>query len=258
MLKRKTVNSIFILGLIVLVGLSFFLSFPWYIFLLVGFIWFLLTLFGSFFVRWNYHLVSLHSNKSTTKNEVAITFDDGPNSQYTPMALELLKKYDARATFFCIGKHIEKHPELFKQIIREGHTVGNHTFSHDNTFGFYGTSKVAHELSKSIDLVEKLVGLKMRLYRPAFGVTNPSIAEAVNKLGLISIGWNVRSLDTTPRNEKMVLKRITTRTNRGDIILLHDTSAKSIAVLERLLLFLKEKNLKSVTVDQLLELKAYV
>jgi|SRR6056297_554440 len=258
MLRRKTVNSIFIIGLSVLVALSFFLSFRWYVFGLFVLTWFLLTLFGSFFIQWNYHLVSLHSIRSTSKNQVAITFDDGPNPQFTPLVLGLLKKYNAKATFFCIGKHIEKYPELFKQIIREGHTVGNHTFSHANTFGFFGTDKVIDELSNTIDIVKKLTGLNMKFYRPAFGVTNPSIAEAVKKLGLTSIGWNVRSLDTTPRNEKMILKRITTKTKKGDIVLLHDTSAKSIAVLERLLLFLEEKNLKSVTVDQLLEQKAYV
>ena len=258
MLKRKPVNSTFLLISILLLALSFFWPVPWFVFAFLGCIWFLLTVCGSFFIQWNYHFPSLNSKKDISRNHVAITFDDGPHPLYTPKTLRLLKKYNVRATFFCIGKNIQKHPEIFKEIIQEGHTVGNHTFSHSNAFGFYGTAKVIGELSKTIELVENLTGLSMALYRPAFGVTNPSIARAVKKLNLNSIGWNVRSLDTTFRNENQVLRRITSKAHKGDIILLHDTSEKSILVLERLLVFLEESKLKSVTVDDLLQIKAYV
>ena len=257
MLTRKNVNIIFLLGLIVSLALAIFKQIPWTVFALLGACWFLLTLGGSFFIQWNYHIRSLNSNSEIAKPQVSITFDDGPHPEFTPMALTLLKQYNAKATFFCIGKNIEKYPELFKEIIRQGHTVGNHTFSHANTFGFFGTVKVMEELSQTNDLVHSLTDLKMKLYRPAFGVTNPSIARAVEKLHLNSIGWNVRSLDTTYRSENQVLKRITTRTQKGAIILLHDTSAKSMAVLERLLVFLEERKLKSVTVDQLFQIRAY-
>ena len=97
----------------------------------------------------------------------------------------------------------------------------------------------------------------MNLYRPAFGVTNPQIEKAVNGLGLHSIGWSVRSLDTTPRSADSVFKRVTAKVSKGDIILLHDTSEKTIAVLERLLVFLRKENLESVPVERLLEIKAY-
>ncbi len=97
----------------------------------------------------------------------------------------------------------------------------------------------------------------MNLYRPAFGVTNPNIKRAVKATGMQTIGWSIRSLDTTKRSEASVLKRITKNISKGDIILLHDTSAKTIAVLEQLLLFLQKENLQSVTVDQLLKFDAY-
>jgi len=99
--------------------------------------------------------------------------------------------------------------------------------------------------------------LHMNLYRPAFAVTNPRIEKAIKALQLVSIGWNVRSLDTTPRSEAMILRRITSKIAKGDIVLLHDTSDKTVAVLEQLLLFLDKKNLQSVPVDQLLNIKAY-
>ncbi len=191
------------------------------------------------------------------KNQIALTFDDGPHPEFTPKVLDLLKKHEFKATFFCIGQHIEKHPELFKRILSEGHTVGNHTYSHSKLFGFFGTQKVVAELKRTIDLVKDLTGQSMSLYRPAFGVTNPMIEKAVKQLNLTSIGWNVRSLDTTARVENKVLNRITSKISKGDMVLLHDTSQKTVNVLERLLLFLEDKNMESVTVDKLLELNAY-
>jgi peptidoglycan/xylan/chitin deacetylase (PgdA/CDA1 family) len=220
--------------------------------------WFLLTLLGSFLIRWNFHYTSIHSNKKVLENIISITFDDGPDPEFTPQVLKLLAQYNAKATFFCIGHKIEKNPALFKSILEAGHTVGNHTYSHSKSFGFFRNSKVMEELQKTIDIVKILSGKEMNLYRPAFGVTNPNIEKAVQDLDLKSIGWNVRSLDTTPRNETMVLRRITSKVAKGDIILLHDTSAKTVAVLEQLLLFLQKKKLQSVTVDHLLQVKAYV
>lgn len=257
MLNRKTVNSVFLIGFILLISSSYFLWIPWYAYIILGIIWFLLTLCGSFFIQWNYHIRSLNSNSEITENKVSITFDDGPHPEYTPKALSLLKKYNAKATFFCIGKNIERHPNLFKEIIEGGHTVGNHTYSHSNSFGFFNISKVIEELTRTNNSVNQLTGLKMALYRPAFGVTNPSIAKAVKKLNLKSIGWNVRSLDTTSRSEKHILQRITSKVDKGSIVLLHDTSDKSITVLERLLVFLEERKLQSVTVDELLQIQAY-
>ncbi|SHI61427.1 polysaccharide deacetylase family protein [Pseudozobellia thermophila] len=254
---RRVVYPTTVILLIVLVVLNTFIVVPWYVYALVILAWFLITLCGSFFIRWDFHLKSLHCNKQVADNWVAITFDDGPDPEFTPQVLDLLKKYGAKATFFCVGHKMERHPELLKRTIAEGHTVGNHTYSHSRAFGFYNTEEVKSELERAKAIVKDLTGLTMDMYRPTFGVTNPSIEKAVKDLDLQSIGWNVRSLDTTARTENMVLKRITSKVSKGDIILLHDTSAKSVAVLERLLVFLQEKNLQSVTADQLLGINAY-
>ncbi len=257
MLTRRVINPIVILLFLGLIALDFFLAIPIWGYFIVLFLWFLITLFGSFFIRWNYHLTSLHSNKKISKNWVSITFDDGPNGKITPKVLELLNKYRAKATFFCIGKHIEEHPQIVRDIIANKHSIGNHTYSHSKSFGFFGYEKVKGELQKTKSLVKELTGLEMNLYRPAFGVTNPQIEKTVKQLELKSIGWSIRSLDTTPRSEEMIFKRITSKLSNGDIILLHDTSEKTVNVLERLLVFLQEKNLESVTVDRLLEIEAY-
>ncbi|MDT7828600.1 polysaccharide deacetylase family protein [Pricia sp. S334] len=237
--------------------MAFFVPIPWWAFALLVLAWLIITAMGSFFVGWDYHLKSLHHNPDTGENWVSLTFDDGPNPEFTPRVLKLLKKHGATATFFCIGKQIERHPEILKQILEEGHSIGNHTYSHSRTFGFFTSKKVKSELLATKSVVEQLTGLKMNLYRPAFGVTNPQIEKAIKSLGLLSVGWSVRSLDTTPRSEDRIYLRITRRVAKGDIILLHDTSEKTLAVLERLLVFLRKKNLESVPANRLLEIEAY-
>src|SRR5690606_13296141 len=138
---------------------------------------------------------------------------------FTPQVLKLLSRYNAKATFFCIGKQVAQHPDIVKEIIAEGHTLGNHTYSHSKTFGFLSTEKVVEELQRTRETIQQLTGLDSILYRPAFGVTNPSIGSAVDQLGLQTIGWSIRSLDTTNRSKMTILHRITHRLKPGDIIL---------------------------------------
>mgnify|MGYP006077138145 CR=1 FL=1 len=257
MLNFKFVNIIIVIVLFALLIMSYVHGLSLWFLLIVPIVWFLMTLFGSFLIRWNYHFKSLHANKTIKENQIAITFDDGPHPEFTPKVLELLKKHNAKATFFCIGKYIEAYPKVFSDIIKQGHTVGNHTYSHTNFFGFLKTEDVIEELQKTNDIVEVSSGLTMQLYRPAFAVTNPRIKKALKVTKLLSIGWSVRSLDTTARTSEMIFKRTTKNLSKGDVVLLHDTSLKSIVVLERLLLFLHEQNMESVTIDSLFNIKAY-
>lgn len=257
MLRRKSVNRIGLVLCLVLFVLSFADITPWWSFIGLIIPWFCITMLGSFFIQWNYHLNSLCGNASVRKNWVSITFDDGPNEAFTPRILNLLEAHNAKATFFCIGHHAEKHGDILYTILENGHTLGNHTYSHSESFGFFGSERVISDLIKTNQLVEKITGKRMKLYRPAFGVTNPAIESAVRRLQLRSIGWSIRSLDTTSRSKRKILKRIKGTVSKGDIILLHDTSDKTVAVLEQLLLFLEQQNLHSVTVDQLLEIEAY-
>lgn len=258
MLSFKSVNTITILIalLLAIVYLFFHISGWW--FLLLGIVWFTLTSIGSFNIQWNYHFTSLLSNPKTEKKQVAITFDDGPNPEFTPKVLELLNRFNVKATFFCIGKNAEKHPELFKKIIDQGHTVGNHTYSHSNNFGFFSSLKVKDELQRTNTVFKEVLGVEPKLYRPAFGVTNPRIKRALKNTKLISVGWNKRSLDTTKLSKKAIVKRIVKDHKKGDVVLLHDTSEKSVQVLEQYLLFLQRKKTVSVTIDQLFKIQPYV
>ena len=213
--------------------------------------WIILTAIGSFHIRWNYFLPAKHFNYQIKKQRIALTFDDGPNTEFTPKFLDLLKKHQAKATFFCIGKHIEQHPELAKRIINEGHLIGNHSYAHTNNYGFLNTKQVIEDISKTQQLIKTNLNISNKLFRPPFGVTNPNIAKAVKSLDLQTIGWSIRTLDTKVKSSQEVIDKITPKIKKGDIILLHDSSELSFLILEQLLQFLEEHKYKSVTIDEL-------
>jgi peptidoglycan-N-acetylglucosamine deacetylase len=228
------------------------LSFGWAI--LVSLFWLGSVVWGSLTIQSGYFVKTYNSGIS--QNQIAITFDDGPHPA-TMQVLQLLEKHKAQATFFCIGKQIEKHPEIFKKIIENGHTVGNHSYSHSNYFGFFSSEKVKKELDLTDALIKKHSGKKPLFFRPPFGVTNIHIQRALKKTKHFTIGWNIRSLDTTIKSEEAILKRILKRLKPGSIILLHDTSQRTVNVLEQLLIHLDHENFQPVTVDQLLNIPAY-
>ena len=257
MLNFRNINiiSILILAVLVLLKIESIVSVGWIVLLI--FLWLIITIFGSFQMRWNYFIKAKHSNWAVNEDDIALTFDDGPNEKYTPRILELLKKYNSKATFFCIGKNIEKYPDLFLQIINEGHTVGNHSYGHKNKFGFLSTKNVYNDIELAQKIVKRNYHIEMKLFRPPFGVTNPNIAKAVNSLKLQTMGWSIRSLDTIAKDPETVVKRITSKIRKGDVILMHDSSELSIVVLERLLVYLENKKLKSITLNCLFNIKAY-
>lgn len=241
---------------IMLLG-GFFGDVPVWLYLLFILIWIIITAIGSFQIRWNYHLKSLNHNYKISGNNISITFDDGPNPEFTPEVLKILKEYEQHATFFLIGEKAEINQELVKQIINEGHSIGSHSYSHAKTFGFFSSEKIVGELQKSNKVLKEITGKEVMLFRPPFGVTNPNIKKAIKSTNHLSIGWSKRSYDTTNSSEEKVFQNITKNLVKGDVILLHDSSAKTLRVLERLLLFMKTQNLTSIPVDKLLEVQPY-
>lgn len=121
--------------------------------------------------------------------------------------------------------------------------------------GFKSTKNMVKEIQDNAKLIEEKVGVKDVYFRPPFGVTNPRIRRAVKKLNQTVIGWNIRSFDTVNHDEEMIFKRIKRRISPGSIILLHDTSDKTVNVVRSLLEYLKKEKYKSVTIHELLNLK---
>lgn len=211
---------------------------------------------GSGLIGMNYHLKAFSSNSSLGGKKIAITFDDGPNP-YTERVLDILKENNIHATFFCIGSQIEKYPEIFKRIIAENHIVGNHSYSHSNEIGLFSKAEMISEIEKTDEIIFNYSGKKSSYYRPPFGVTNPNISKALKFTKHKVIGWNIRSLDTKIQSEEKILKRIQKRLAPGSIVLLHDTSEKTVRVLEQLLVVLSENQYEAVTVETLLKISAY-
>lgn len=245
-------SGIALLGVVVAIFL-FDISFIFAV--LIIFFWLGFLIWGSSTIQSGFFIKSIFKGPQNS-NQIAITFDDGPHPMTLPI-LELLEKHGVKATFFCIGKQIEKHPDILNKIIEKGHTVGNHSYSHSNNFGFFSSKKVINELEQTDALIKKYSGKKSSFFRPPFGVTNLHIKKALNKTKHYTIGWNIRSFDTAIQSEDKILKRIKIRLKPGCIILLHDTSQKTVNVLEQLLIHLDRENFQPVTVDQLLNIPAY-
>jgi len=235
--------------------LSLYMAFGVGYFILVFLSWFILVFLGSSFISSNYHVKAYCNNPLETQKNIAITFDDGPN-EATLQVLDVLKKHNAKATFFCIGKNIEKHPEILQQILSDGHIVGNHSYSHSPFFDFYRKNRVIAEIKKTDALIESISGKQVQLFRPPYGVTNPSIRRALEVTKHKVIGWNIRSLDGILKDEKIIFTRIINRITPGSIVLLHDT-AHSVNILERLMLYLEVNKYKVVSIEALLNCEAY-
>ena len=146
--------------------------------------------------------------KKTEEKIIAITFDDGPDPIQTPKVLKVLRETHIPACFFCIGNKIKGNEELLRQIIKEGHRIGNHSFSHSGYFPLYTFKRMCHDLITCQQELEKVTGQPVRWFRPPFGVTNPTLAKAVRRLGYIPIGWNIRTLDTQQPTPEKIIKHI--------------------------------------------------
>ena len=169
---------------------------------------------------------------SLEKKEIYLTFDDGPTPEITHFVLEELKKYNAKATFFCIGKNIEKHPEIFKQIITEKHTIGNHTQNHVNGWksnnvnyfdDFLECDKTLQNFNHTYK-VFKTLQEKPSLFRPPYGKLKKTQAQEILKKGYKIIMWTVLSADfDTSISKEKCLENVLKNTKNGSVIVFHDS-----------------------------------
>ena len=256
MLKHKYIWTISLLSVFIIIACNYFYDVSLCYLIIVFLFWLGFTSWGSFDIRLNYFIKTYSKGPKSNQKIIALTFDDGPHP-ITNQVLDLLDKYDFKATFFCIGKNIEMYPEIFKRIHSEGHTIGNHTYSHTSKMGFLQKKKIIQEITICNQFIYNSIGIKPKLYRPPFGVTNPNIAEALKELKMDVIGWNVRSLDTILTNESAILNRVLPKIDSGSIVLFHDNSERTVRVLEQLLHFMKHNKIESVTVNELLNLEPY-
>jgi hypothetical protein len=179
----------------------------------------------------------------TDHREVWLTIDDGPNPIETPAILSVLKKHNARATFFAIGKNVVRWPELAKSIVDQGHDIQNHTFSHQSSRFWMATPHVAqNEISLANEAIAAVTGIKPTLFRAPAGLANPFVHSMVEKAGLQMVGWSASGNDGIPHDSDNVIQKIYNVLSPGKIILLHESSlrhqpsGKRARTLENLLL----------------------
>jgi peptidoglycan/xylan/chitin deacetylase (PgdA/CDA1 family) len=191
---------------------------------------------------------------------VALTFDDGPDPQVTPSILESLADAGARATFFVIGRHLEKHRDVALRALREGHELGNHSWMHSYFQNFYRTGLQRLDVDRSTRLLQELSGSAVQpLYRSPVGLKSPAIARVAHARKLSVIAWSLHSRDTYSRDADATAARVLSRIMPGDIVLMHDGHERdgkhrgiAAAALPQILRGLRESVLFSVTVYVLL------
>ena len=155
--------------------------------------------------------------------DVALTFDDGPHPEITPQILDLLAAAGQRATFFCIGEHVERYPHLVRRIVAEGHALGLHSHTHSRWFNTWMPGRVMADIERVAAACAAATGTPApRLFRPPVGLKNPMLAIAVAKLGLRTVTWSCRGMDTTQPPAEVLLRRLVAGLAPRAIILLHD------------------------------------
>ncbi|EGP67386.1 polysaccharide deacetylase [Streptococcus sp. oral taxon 056 str. F0418] len=179
---------------------------------------------------------------------VALTFDDGPDAKTTPQALDILKKYGVKATFFMVGQNVAGNEAIIKRVKQEGHQIGLHTWDHP-VLTKLPIETVKKEIFDTQTAIYNVVGIKPMITRPPYGAINQTIQKVIDQSFIM---WDVDSLDWKSRNTKSIMQEIA-KTKPGSIILMHDIHQTSIDALPSVLQYLQEKGYTLVTVDELLE-----
>jgi peptidoglycan/xylan/chitin deacetylase (PgdA/CDA1 family) len=182
---------------------------------------------------------------------VWLTIDDGPSPE-TPAVLDLLDRYQAKATFFLVGERAVAQPELVRQMLACGHTLGNHSHRHPQTrFWRLGRAAMADEIAQCQQALTAIAGQPPRWYRSVVGMTNPFVAPALAQWQLTRVGWSARGFDGVDCQPAAVVERIVADLGPGAIVLLHEGAAHghNLAIIEAVLQALQDRGLSAVLPD---------
>lgn len=204
-------------------------------------------------MSWQVHppalLRKIHTDRlwrvATAEKKIYLTFDDGPIPGVTHRVLDILREYDARATFFCVGANIEKNPEVYQQVLAEGHSTGNHTWSHMNGWKNDNRQYYAD--------VEKCAAVcESKLFRPPYGRMKPAQSRYLRKQGYKMIMWDVLSFDFDQRvTKEQCLANVLNYTREGSLVIFHDSVKAADRMLYALPAMLKHFRDKGFTFEQL-------
>lgn len=205
--------------------------------------------YGSFVTHYRYQAFGASDPKEIDVDApmVALTFDDGPNPEYTHRVLNALKDNYSHATFFVVGTNAEKYPEVLRDIAASGNEIGNHTYSHANLTDV-DSIHVEEEIEKVNRAVKKATGESATVIRPPYGAYNDDVLE---QLQMPVILWDLDTEDWDSRNAQVIVDRIIANVEDGDIILMHDIYESTAEAVELLLPRLKEMGYQVVSVSEM-------
>lgn len=197
-------------------------------------------------------------NGNNEEKVIALTFDDGPDRDFTPQVLDILKKNDVKATFFVVGESVEWNPEILKRQYNEGHEIGNHTFTHINV-SKKGYDEIYKEINDTQQAIKKIIGEEPKLFRPPYRALSEDMCNIVKEKDMNVVLWsNLDPRDWSNPGVDYIVNTITSKVQNGTIILLHDYNnlrnkkTQTIQALEIVIPKLKDMGYKFVTVSELI------
>lgn len=196
---------------------------------------------------------------STDEKVVALTFDDGPDETFTPQILDLLKKYDIKATFFVVGENVQYNKKLIKREFEEGHEIGNHTYTHINV-SKNGYNKIKKEIGDTQEEIKSVTGVYPKFFRPPYRSISKDMCEIIKQNDMNIVLWSyVDARDWSNPGVTSIVKSIEDGIQNGCIILLHDYNrirapkSQTVKALEIMIPDLLQKGYKFVTVSELID-----
>lgn len=195
---------------------------------------------------------------------VALTFDDGPSPVWTPKILDELKRAGVKATFFMLGEHVEKYPDVARRVAQEGHEIGNHSFDH-HVLIYYKMDEIEREIKDTQRAIKDATGKTTTYFRPPKAWLTREEKKKINELGYEVVLWSLNSKDWVTFDDKYMREYIVRNIRPGDIILFHDSGGvfsteggdrhETVITIYRLTEKLREKGYKLVTISELLNRK---
>lgn len=202
-----------------------------------------------------YQIPNQYKGKSTnhripqSERQIALTFDDGPNPITTPIILNALKKHNAKATFFVLGKNAINNPLLLQRIVLEGHAIGTHSYSHRSSMS---PSEAEKENTLTQAIVFHATGVRTNLFRPPYGLTKSYLNRDAVHRSWASFNWSATAADTATKDPEVVYRNVCFTPNPGEIILLHDVKPHTANAIEKILNHLDKVKFKCVTIPELI------
>ncbi|EKN64534.1 polysaccharide deacetylase family protein [Schinkia azotoformans] len=192
----------------------------------------------------------------TTQKVIALSFDDGPDQRFTPLILNILNKYDVKATFFLLGTRVQTYPDVAKRIYNEGHVIGNHTYWHPQLTKT-GVNNMIWEIEKNEKKILSITNVKTNLFRAPYGALNEQLVKQLDVMGYRGAGWSVDSEDWKSLSSVKIKQNILNNIHPGAIILMHSAGhwtqdlTGTVLALNELIPYLKEEGYTFVTIPEL-------